>query len=153
MPVNSMEDLLDRSDILPADTEIPAPAMTTIFFFLLKADKSLPRFSSSPSVGFSKSMYAVVRGPRGVATRRRLGGGGPSVRTQISPAESDISKGFRGDVLPDTPALELGEGYRLERSRSGLGGDGDCERTDNGEEGGDAGCGRNDAMVAIFGVF
>lgn len=60
------------------------------------------------------------------------------MRTRISSVESDMSAGFRGDVLPEVTALELelGEGYRLDTSIGGLGGEGDWERTESGEEGG-----------------
>lgn len=57
--------------------------------------------------------------------RRRLEGGGPSVRTRISSVVSDMSEGFRGDVLPDVNKVEEGEGYRFGISRPGLGGEGD----------------------------
>lgn len=48
-----------------------------------------------------------------------------------------MSDGFNGDVLPDVASLELGEGYRLEISMAGLGGEGELERTERGEDGGD----------------
>ena len=89
---------------------MPAPAITTIFFFLRRANMSLWRFSSSSSPWFSRSMWAVVRGFAGAAMRRRLEGGGPSVRTRISSVESDMSEGFRGELLPEVWALEEGEG-------------------------------------------
>ncbi len=66
-----------------------------------------------------------MRGFEGAAMRRRLVGGGPSVRTRISSVESDMSEGFKGDALPDVRALEVGEGYRLAISNRGEGGEGD----------------------------
>jgi hypothetical protein len=48
-----------------------------------------------------------------------------------------MSADLRGDALPDATVLELGDGYRLEMSVGGLGGEGDWERTERGEEGGD----------------
>ena len=80
-----------------------------------------------------------MRGLAGAAMRRRLVGGGPSVRTRISSVES-MSTSFRGDALPDATVLELGEGYRFAISVGGLGGEGDWERTERGEEGGDDCC-------------
>lgn len=35
-------------DALPAETEMPAPAITTILFFLRNADSSFPNRASSP---------------------------------------------------------------------------------------------------------
>lgn len=79
-----------------------------------------------------------MRGLGAAAIRRRLGGGGPSVRTRISSVESDIAEELgKGEELPEVKALELGEGYRFEASKAGDGGEGDCERTERGEEGGE----------------
>jgi hypothetical protein len=47
-----------------------------------------------------------------------------------------MSHDLSGEALP-----EVGEGYRWETSRAGLGGEGDWERTESGEDGGD------DAMI------
>jgi len=80
--------------------------------------------------------------------RRRLVGGGSSVRTRIS-VKSGISEGFKGDTLPDVWALEEGEGYGLEAASAGLGGEGDCERTESGEEGGDDGRSSGAAMATV----
>jgi len=91
--------------------------------------------ASSSGSGFSRFTYFVVRGFGG-AILRRLGGGGPSVLTQIS---SVASGSFKGDALPEGGVVELGEGYLLEASRSiSTGGsDGDLDRTDSGDDGGD----------------
>lgn len=82
----------------------------------------------------------VVRGPGGVASLRRFGGG-PSERTRISSVGINVmSKGFLGDELPEVPAVEVGVGYRLAASMSGCsgeGGEGDWERTERGEDGGE----------------
>lgn len=86
---------------------------------------------------------------RGAATRRRLVGGGPSVRTWISPERSGMSYDFRGVALPEVVALALGDGYRLETSMAGEGGEGDCERTERGDDGGDAVERLENAMVAV----
>ena len=69
------------------------------------------------------------------------------MRTWIS-----ISGSFTGDALPDE-AVEEGEGYRLAVS-IGLGGEGEFERTESGEERGEDGgrCRCGDSMTAIFGL-
>jgi hypothetical protein len=61
-----------------------------------------------------------------------------------------MSAAFIGDVLPDV-AVEEGEGYRLEVS-IGLGGEGEFERTESGEERGEEGgrCCCGDSMTAIL---
>jgi len=45
-----------RGYVLPADTDMPAPAMTTIFLFLRSANSNLSSCSSSPSVRVSRSI-------------------------------------------------------------------------------------------------
>jgi hypothetical protein len=59
---------------------------------------------------------------------------------------------FIGDVLPDV-VVEEGEGYRLELSM-GLGGEGEFERTESGEERGEEGgrCCCGDSMTANLGL-
>ncbi|KAK7226279.1 hypothetical protein V2G26_014282 [Clonostachys chloroleuca] len=65
-----------------ADTEIPAPAMTTIFFFFFRAVTSLCRRTSSSAEnsgsGLLRSRYSVVRTFGGAATLRFFAGGGLS---------------------------------------------------------------------------
>ena len=68
-------------------------------------------------------------------------GGGPSERARIASVGTDVmAEGFLGEEVPETLALEAGVGYRLAASMldcSGEGGDGDWERTERGEDGGD----------------
>lgn len=52
-----------------------------------------------------------------------------------------------GVLLPGVGALEEGEGYRLETSSAGLGGEGDWDRTESGDEGGDDDPGWRAAML------
>jgi hypothetical protein len=123
--------------------------MTTIFFFFRSAENRRSRCASSCSLQFCRSTYSVVLG-LGTATFRRLAGGGPSILAQTSPARL----GFVGVALPeDGTVLKLGEGYRFDASRErgsavGVGGDGELERADKGDDGieergedeGDAAC-------------
>lgn len=83
----------------------------------------------------------------GCASLRRLAGGGPSVLTQISAA----SGCFIGDALPEGAALELGDGYLLDASSTGGedGGEGELERTERGEDGGDDGSGFTAQSMAV----
>ncbi len=90
---------------------MPAPAMTTIFFFLRRATSRRSNWSSSWPSRSARSRYAVVRGVRGglveeESNLRFLDGGAPSVLTRISHA---TSSSFMGDALPDW-ADRLGEG-------------------------------------------
>lgn len=51
-----------------------------------------------------------------------------------------MSGGFLGEQVPEVPAVEVGVGYRLAASMSGCsgeGGEGDWERTERGEDGGE----------------
>lgn len=83
----------------------------------------------------------VVRGPGVVVASLRRFGGGPSERTRISSMGTDgMSGGFLGEQVPEVPAVEVGVGYRLAASMSGCsgeGGEGDWERTERGEDGGE----------------
>lgn len=51
-------------------------------------------------------------------------------------------EGFKGEALPEGIALELGEGYLFEASiaTGEAGGDGDLEKMERGEDGGEDGC-------------
>ena len=141
----------DGYDLLPAETEIPAPAITIIFFFFRSTDSSRSNCVSSSSSRSARSRYSVVRGLRS-ATLRLLAGGGPSVLTWISPAASES---FIGEALPELSLVELGDGYRFEASiRIGdEGGEGDLDKTDSGEEGGeeDTGCARGSMLAGATG--
>jgi hypothetical protein len=128
------------ANLLPADTDIPAPAMTTIRFRLRRAASSLFRVSSLPSVRSSRLTRSVVRGRGGAFTRRRFAFGVASCPGV--PAPSTFSKRFMGDAVPEVGALELGEGYRCATSDKlaihAGGSDGDLENTESGDIGGDA---------------
>src|SRR4051794_10449690 len=73
----------ERENILPAETEIPAPATTTIFRFLRKTLRSLSncvsmRCLSSSLDGYAcRSRYSVTRG-LGSVILLFFAGGGPS---------------------------------------------------------------------------
>lgn len=121
---------------------MPAPAMTTIFFFFRSTDSRRSNWASLSSSRLSRSTYLVVRVLL-MAILRLFAGGGPSVLTQIS---SLAFGSFIGDALPEGIALELGEGYLFAASDSirkigrGDGGrEGDLDRTDSGEDGDEGG--------------
>lgn len=100
-------------DLLPAETDMPAPATTTIFFLRRRTLSRRSNWASPASSRLSRSRCSVQRGLRSATLRLFAGGGSPSVRTWIS-ATSTLSCSFRGEALPDCVAVELGDGYRLE---------------------------------------
>lgn len=113
--------------LLPAETEIPAPAITTIFRFLRKTLRRRCNWISSLPFGFSsnkrRSRYSVVRS-LGILNFRFFAGGGPS---SSPPA---ISRDFDDDLLPDGWDQE-GDGYWH-------GGVGDLDRMERGDEAGES---------------
>lgn len=141
------EDDICGGCVLPADTEMPAPAMTTILFFLLNAVSSLTKSGCCASPQPSRSICCVVRCLGPAAIRRFLAGGGPSVRTRISAIESDMWGFLMGEALPEVVALDEGDGYLLETSMAGESGEGDRDRTESGEDGGDDVGRRRDAIA------
>ena len=128
-----------RRILLPAETEIPAPAMTTIFCRLCSTFMTLSnsgRWSSSISPFRRMSRYSVVRS---FEILRRLAGGGPSLSVLL--VES-IPSGA-GDPDCEVCWDAGGEGYGLEagRTRAGFGrrisggGEGELAGELSGEEG------------------
>lgn len=61
-------------DLLPAETEMPAPAMTTIFFLVRRTWSRRSRCASPASSRLSRSRCSVVRGLRSVTLRLFAGG-------------------------------------------------------------------------------
>lgn len=75
--------------------------------------------AGEPRQGPGSALKSLLEGPGGVASLRRFGGG-----TDV------MSESFLGEQVPETLALEVGDGYRLAASMlgcSGEGGEGDWE--------------------------
>lgn len=99
--------MLPMSDLLPADTDMPAPAMTTTFcrlcsMFITRSRSSCCSGSTTPD---RKSRYSVVRslGPRDILLR--FAGGGPSLSVLDS-----IPSGA-GEQVCEVCCDAVGEGY------------------------------------------
>lgn len=115
-------------NVLPADTDIPAPAMTTIFRFLCRTLSNRSNCACSLSLSSSdrRSRYSVVR-CFGSPIRLFLVGGGPSSSPEAIPS------GF-GEPFVEVRCEEDGEGRPKSR-----GGEGDREAgEDNGELSGES---------------
>lgn len=99
--------------LLPEETDMPAPAMTTIFFLWRSTScKSNIEEESSSCSGLPKSstrlMWRVMRS-RLVARRRRLAGRAPSGLTMME-ERSSMSDDFEGEAVPESRADDGGEG-------------------------------------------
>ncbi len=128
---------------LPAETDIPAPAITTIFFLFRRAEVSWSSSSSSwglSSGGDCRVKCSVVRGFRSVLLR--LAGGGPSGLTRIS-ASTESEYDFMGDALPEGTVDGGDRGRETLPYEREVRGEmvGDAVRTDSGEDGGSEGGG------------
>ena len=108
---------------MSAETEMPAPATTTIFFLVLKAATSLSRSASSAlrksQSGLVRSRYSVVRTLGAVGAILRLLAGEGELSEQVTSDGAgdlprppwDEARLLAGVCVPEA-AVDMGEGYR-----------------------------------------